>query len=190
MKKSPAIVRAALLVAALSAALSAAVGAATPAAHGAAANRVLPAALADVVASSGLSPGSFGLHAQEVVGERTLVSMNAERLYSMASTTKIVTSLAALDLLGPFYRWRTSAFALGPLADGRLAGDLLIVGGGNSQLTSAELQGWLRRMRDQGLREIEGNIVLDRSAFQLQAADHAQTPAQSADAPRHVCPTR
>ena len=106
----------------------------------------------------------------------------------MASTTKIVTSLAALDLLGPYYRWRTSAFVLGTLADGKLVGDLLIVGGGNAQLTSTALAAWFQRMHDQGLHEIEGDIVLDRYAFQLNPADHAGTPLQSASEPRHVWP--
>ena len=149
---------------------------------------ILPAPVVDAILASGLPPASFGLYAQEVVGERTLVALNEERPFTMASTTKVVTSLAALDLLGPFYRWRTSAFALGTLADGKLVGDLLIVGGGNAQLTSAELAAWFGRMREQGLREIEGDIVLDRFAFQLSRADHARTPQQSADQPRHVWP--
>ena len=150
--------------------------------------QILPAPVVDAILASGLPPASFGLYAQEVVGERTLVALNEERPFTMASTTKVVTSLAALDLLGPFYRWRTSAFALGTLTDGKLVGDLLIVGGGNAQLTSAELAAWFARMREQGLREIEGDIVLDRFAFQLSRADHAHTPQQSADQPRHVGP--
>jgi len=148
----------------------------------------LPPAVARAIAASGLPAKSFGLYAQEVIGANTVLALNAEQPYTMASTTKIVTSLAALDLLGPYYRWHTSAFTLGTLADGRLAGDLLIVGGGNAQLTSGELAAWFRRMHDQGLREIDGDIVLDRYAFQLRPSDHEGTPAQSADEPRHVWP--
>ena len=148
----------------------------------------LPPAVASAIRASGLPPKSFGLYAQEVIGERTAFALNEEQPYTMASTTKIVTSLAALDLLGPYYRWRTSAFALGTLADGKLVGDLLIVGGGNAQLTSAELAKWFKRMHQQGLREIEGDIVLDRYAFQLAPADHKGTPMQSAGEPRHVWP--
>ncbi len=158
-----------------------------PAARAAAASG-LPAAVAGAIKASGLPPKSFGLFAQEVVGERTVFALNADQPYTMASTTKIVTSLAALDLLGPYYRWRTSAFALGTLADGKLVGDLLIVGGGNAQLTSADLARWFKRMHDQGLREIEGDIVLDRYAFQLAPTDHNGTPMQSAGEPRHVWP--
>lgn len=149
---------------------------------------ILPGPVVDAILATGLPLRSFGLFAQEVEGDRTVVAMNDELPYTMASTTKIVTSLAALDLLGPFYRWRTSAFALGTLADGKLVGDLLIVGGGNAELTSAELRAWFARMRAQGLNEIDGDIVLDHFAFQLSAADHAGTPVQSAAQPRHVWP--
>ena len=172
--------------------LAATPGAGVPAqpVHGARApsGNALPAAVAKAIRASGLPPKSFGLYAQEVIGQRTMFALNEERPYTMASTTKIVTSLAALDLLGPYYRWHTSAFALGTLADGKLVGDLLIVGGGNAQLTSAELARWFARMRQQGLREIDGDIVVDRYAFQLVPGDHAGTPMQSADEPRHVWP--
>lgn len=149
---------------------------------------LLPSPVASLIASSGLPTSSFGIFAQEVDGDRVVVRLNAEQPYTMASTTKLVTSLAALDLLGPYYRWHTSAYAMGPMVRGRLAGDLLIVGGGNALLTSAELQAWFGRMRAQGLLEIQGDIVLDRFAFQLSAADHAHTPVQSANQPRHVWP--
>ena len=149
---------------------------------------ILPGPVVDAILATGLPLKSFGVFAQEVDGDRTVVAMNDELPYTMASTTKIVTSLAALDLLGPFYRWRTSAFALGTLADGKLVGDLLIVGGGNAELTSAELRAWFARMRAQGLNEIDGDIVLDHFAFQLSAADHVGTPVQSAAQPRHVWP--
>ncbi|HWH83747.1 MAG TPA: D-alanyl-D-alanine carboxypeptidase/D-alanyl-D-alanine-endopeptidase [Burkholderiaceae bacterium] len=149
---------------------------------------ISPASFARAIAATGLPSQSFGLYAQEVIGARIVLALNDERPYMMGSTTKIVTSLAALDLLGPYYRWHTSAYAMGPLADGRLAGDLLIVGGGNAQLTSAELARWFKRMHDQGLRTIDGDIVLDRYAFQLRASDHAGTPRPSASEPRHVWP--
>jgi D-alanyl-D-alanine carboxypeptidase/D-alanyl-D-alanine-endopeptidase (penicillin-binding protein 4) len=157
-------------------------------AAGASARSLLPPTVANAIKASGLSPKSFGIYAQEVIGERTAMALNEESAFTMASTTKIVTSLAALDLLGPYYRWRTSAFAMGTMADGKLTGDLLIVGGGNAQLTAEELQAWFGRMHQQGLREIDGNIVLDRHAFQLTADDHAHTPMQSSAEPRHVWP--
>lgn len=157
--------------------------------RGAAAASGVPGPVAGAIGASGLPLRSFGFYAREVGGsERTLAALNADTPYTMASTTKVVTSLAALDLLGPYYRWRTSAYAMGPIVRGRLLGDLLIVGGGNAQLTSSELQAWFTRMREQGLEDIQGDIVLDRFAFDLSDADHLHTPAQSAYQPRHVWP--
>ena len=177
-----------LMAAIVSVSLAAAQCMAAPATPPARRAPILPGPVVDAILATGLPLKSFGVFAQEVDGDRTVVAMNDELPYTMASTTKIVTSLAALDLLGPFYRWRTSAFALGILADGKLVGDLLIVGGGNAELTSAELRAWFARMRAQGLNEIDGDIVLDHFAFQLSAADHAGTPVQSAAQPRHVWP--
>ena len=148
----------------------------------------VPGSVYSAISASGLPVKSFGFFAQEVGSDRTLAALNEETPYMMASTTKVVTSLAALDLLGPYYRWRTSAFALGPIVRGKLLGDLLIVGGGNAQLTSAELQAWFSRMHAQGLEEIQGDIVLDRFAFDLSDSDHIGTPVQSAYRPRHVWP--
>ena len=75
----------------------------------------LPGPVASAISASGLPLKSFGFFAQEVGSERTLAAFNEETPYMMASTTKVVTSLAALDLLGPYYRWRTSAYAMGPI---------------------------------------------------------------------------
>lgn len=160
------------------------------AARGAAAQPapLLPPALQRVIAGSGLPAASFGVYIAALDAARPLAALNAEEPFVMASTAKIVTSLAALDLLGPRYRWRTHAFASGPIEAGRLHGDLLIVGGGDPRLSTSELRGWLAGLRAQGLREIRGDIVVDRSAFHLRDEEHAGTPLPAPDRPHHVRP--
>lgn len=149
----------------------------------------LPAALRSVVARAGLPASSIGLHVHEVEGKSPpLATLNAERPYQLASTAKVVTALAALDLLGPHYRWRTYAFVRGQLTRGRLLGDLLIVGGGDAGLRSADVRAWFSRMQAQGLQEVWGDIVLDRYAFRLREEDHARTPPPAPDRPHHVRP--
>lgn len=149
----------------------------------------IPRDLRGLITGSGLPARSIGLQVQRVDGKTApLASLNAEQPYQLASTAKVVTALAALDLLGARYRWRTQAFTLGTLRDGRLNGDLLIVGGGNARLTSIDMAQWFARMQSQGLREINGNIVLDRFAFRLVEADHARTPVPGADRPHHAWP--
>lgn len=136
----------------------------------------------------GLPAECIGLYAR-VLGERDpLVSLNAEHSFALASTAKLVTSMAALDLLGPQFRWRTFAFLDGELRQGRLDGDLWIVGGGDARLRSDDLAQWMAEWRALGLREIRGNIVLDRFAFHLAPADHASTPSPAADRPHHAWP--
>ena len=149
----------------------------------------MPAALQALANRMGLPPESFGLYAQAAdLSGRVLASLNAETLFPLASTAKLVTTLAALDILGPHYRWRTFAFLGGPLRQGRLLGDLIIVGGGNVRLSSADLRQWFGRLRVQGLSEIWGDIVLDHFAFRLNEADHVNTPEPSPDRPHHMRP--
>ena len=138
--------------------------------------------------ASGLPLASFGAFVRPVDSETPLVAVNPEGSYAMASATKVVTSLAALDLLGVDFRWRTFAFLQGTLMDGTLLGDLLIVGGGDARLTSAELRDWFSRLRAQGLQRIAGDIVLDRCAFDLNEGDFANTPPPSTGRAYHVRP--
>lgn len=148
----------------------------------------LPLPVQRALQGSGLPLRSFGLYVRPVEAHGVVAALNAESPYVLASTAKVVTALAALDLLGPHYRWRTHAFLDGPLVLGRLQGHLVIAGGGNARLSSAELLGWMQRMRTQGLRTIAGDILVDRSAFHLRDADHRTTPVPGDDRPHHVWP--
>ena len=162
--------------------------AAAPASPLAADQAAGPPGLLRALNVSGLPLASFGVFVQAVNGAPELAAINADAPYVLASTAKIVTALAALDLLGPRWRWRTHAFNTGPVVAGRLQGDLMIVGGGDARLTSGELRAWMQRMRAQGLNEIAGDILLDHSAFTLSEADHRHTPVPAANRPRHVWP--
>jgi D-alanyl-D-alanine carboxypeptidase/D-alanyl-D-alanine-endopeptidase (penicillin-binding protein 4) len=126
----------------------------------------LPAAVSAILRGSGLPATSFALDVHPVDGRDAapLVAWHAERPFLLASTTKVVTSLAALDLLGREHRWRTTAYATGAVVGGRLAGDLVITGGAVG-LTGNELRRWFRQMHDEGLRTIAGNIVLEDVAL-------------------------
>ena len=93
----------------------------------------------------------------------------------LASTAKLVTSIAALDLLGPEHRWRTTAYSTAPVSDGRLRGDLVITGGPVG-LTGNELRRWFVQLREEGLLTIFGNIVLDDVAL-LHERDPKQVKA-------------
>jgi len=147
----------------------------------------LPPAVSAILRRSGLPSTSFALDVRSVDGgdAAPLVAWHADRPFLLASTTKVVTSLAALDLLGPAHRWKTTAYATGPLRGGRIAGDLIIVGG-EVGLTANELRRWFAQMHDEGVHAIAGNIVLDDVALlhELDPKQATTTAAErSADAP-------
>jgi D-alanyl-D-alanine carboxypeptidase/D-alanyl-D-alanine-endopeptidase (penicillin-binding protein 4) len=149
---------------------------------------VPPSEVLRALQEAGIPFSQLGFYARRVDARRPFAALNEEQPFVLASTAKLVTSLAALDLLGPDYQWTTHAFAKGELVDGRLDGDLLLVGGGNAMLSSEALRRWFARLHDQGLREVTGNIVLDRFAFALSADDFARTPRPEPDRPHHVWP--
>jgi D-alanyl-D-alanine carboxypeptidase/D-alanyl-D-alanine-endopeptidase (penicillin-binding protein 4) len=149
---------------------------------------VPPSHVLAALRDAGVPYENLGFYARRVDMRRPFAALNEEQPFVLASTAKVVTSLAALDLLGPGYQWTTHAFAKGEIVDGRLDGDLLIVGGGNAMLSSEALRRWFARLHEQGLREVGGNIVLDRFAFALRPDDLARTPRPDADRPHHVWP--
>ena len=148
----------------------------------------LPAGLRERLLDTGLSLEGFGLHVQPLEGAPALLSFQSTRPFVLASTSKLITSMAALDLLGPGYRWRTRAYLSGPLTNGRLLGDLVIRGGGDASLTSQDLLAWFQQLREQGLHEVWGDIILNRDAFSLRPQDLVSTPEPTPERPHHVRP--
>ena len=84
-----------------------------------------------------------------------------------ASLQKLLTTSAALDLLGPAWTWSTPVWLQGELADGVLKGSLVIKGSGDPKFVIERLWLLLRRVQQLGVREIQGDILIDRSAFSV-----------------------
>ena len=97
----------------------------------------------------------------------------AEAQVNPASITKLATTYAALELLGPGWTWRTPVALGGPVRDGALLGNLYLQGQGDPRLTPERLWQLLVRVQGLGIRRITGDIVVDRSAFDLPPHDPA-----------------
>ena len=82
-----------------------------------------------------------------------------------ASTEKMVTTLAALELLGPDWRWKTAFSYEGSIVNGILHGTLFIKGGGDPKYVSENLWRDLSRLKSLGIDGIDGDLVIDRSYF-------------------------
>ena len=125
----------------------------------------LPGVVARTLKSAGIPHSGVAVVVQEAAAGVPRVSVNAAQSFNPASLMKLLTTYAALELLGPAYTWKTEAWATGNLADGVLDGDLILKGGGDPRLTFEQFWLLLRQLRARGLREIRGNLVLDRSWF-------------------------
>ncbi len=97
----------------------------------------------------------------------------AEVARNPASLMKLVTTTAALDVLGPAYTWRTPVYLDGVVRDGVLSGHVYLQGSGDPKLGVEQLWLLMRRLQGLGIRQIQGDIVLDRSAFALPPHDPA-----------------
>jgi D-alanyl-D-alanine carboxypeptidase/D-alanyl-D-alanine-endopeptidase (penicillin-binding protein 4) len=108
---------------------------------------------------------------EEAGSGRSLLAWQEQRPVNPASVSKLVTTFAALDRLGPAWTWRTPVWLLGEVRDGVLQGDLVLRGSGDPTLVLERLWLLLRRVQQLGVREIRGDVVLDRSAFALPDTD-------------------
>jgi len=93
-----------------------------------------------------------------------------------ASTMKLLTAVVALDQLGPNARGRTELLADAPISGGVLEGPLYLRGGADPDLDWGALTGLLRTLRSQGLNEIRGGLVVDRSLFNPARSDVGAPP--------------
>ena len=133
----------------------------------------LPSSVMQSLKGAGIPLAGVAIEVREAGARRPLISLNATRPVNPASTMKLLTTYAALDMLGPTYSWKTEAYLDGELKDGVLHGNLVLKGYGDPKLTLEQFWLWLRELRARGLHEIRGDLVLDRSFFELPPHDPA-----------------
>ena len=130
-----------------------------------AAAQELPVSVARVLSEQRIPAAAVGImvSASESRSDRLAVDPDTPR--NPASTIKLLTTLAGLETLGPDYTWPTEVYATGRARKGRLNGDLILKGYGDPFLVTESFWKLLRAVHDRGIREIAGNLVLDRSYF-------------------------
>jgi D-alanyl-D-alanine carboxypeptidase/D-alanyl-D-alanine-endopeptidase (penicillin-binding protein 4) len=131
----------------------------------AAVNSSLPAKVQQSLKASKISSQSLSVVTLPLTGPGTSTFFNADVSVNPASTMKLVTTFAALELLGPTHQWKTEFYSDGPLKDGVLHGNLFLKGGGDPKLNMERLWLLLRDLRANGVHQISGDLVLDRSHF-------------------------
>ncbi len=135
------------------------------------ANSVLPDAVSRVARASRIPADDFSLWVQPIGRAEPLVTHNVEVPRNPASTMKLVTTFAALTALGPTHTWKTEIHVPGTIGSGGTVKDVWIRGGGDPYLVLEEFWKMLSALRDKGVKRIDGDLVLDASAFALEPED-------------------
>jgi D-alanyl-D-alanine carboxypeptidase/D-alanyl-D-alanine-endopeptidase (penicillin-binding protein 4) len=123
----------------------------------------LPEPVRKALAAAGIPAERAAVWVQAIGASQPSVDYNATAPMNPASVIKLVTTYSALELLGPTHVWKTEAWSAAPLAGDVLQGDLILRGGGDPKLTVESFWLLLRALRGRGIREIRGDLVLDRS---------------------------
>jgi len=129
------------------------------------AQAALPRVVARAFLDEGIPLSAISVYVREIGAVRPLVSHQPAKPMNPASTMKLVTTFAALGLLGPDYRWKTEAYADGALAGSTLEGNLVLKGYGDPKITIEQFQALVAALRATGLVAIRGDLVLDRDYF-------------------------
>jgi D-alanyl-D-alanine carboxypeptidase/D-alanyl-D-alanine-endopeptidase (penicillin-binding protein 4) len=132
--------------------------------------------LAGVIAEAGL-PGRVGCAVADAATGEMLEVFNALYPLPPASVAKAVTTAYGLDRLGPGYRFRTTLVTDGTVTDGRLDGDLWLVGGGDPVLDTDALDEMARTLVQNGVREVTGAFRIATDALPaIDQIDPEQLP--------------
>ncbi|MEO8133991.1 MAG: D-alanyl-D-alanine carboxypeptidase/D-alanyl-D-alanine-endopeptidase [Betaproteobacteria bacterium] len=138
----------------------------------------LPEPVAHALRDAAIPQESVAIVVQEVGTAAPLLSHRGDTPMNPASVMKLITSFVGLEWLGPAFSWKTEAYLDGELKDGALAGNLVLKGYGDPKITLENFWLLLREMRQKGLRDIRGDLVLDRSYFSSTVHDPARFDEQ------------
>ncbi|TFH09880.1 MAG: D-alanyl-D-alanine carboxypeptidase/D-alanyl-D-alanine-endopeptidase, partial [Nitrosomonadales bacterium] len=133
----------------------------------------LPDSVRQALNQSGIPESATGIYVHEIGTTQPVIAFNSDKPMNPASVMKLVTTFAGLELLGPAYTWETKIYANGVLKEDKLQGDLIIKGYGDPRLNLENFWLLTRRLRQTGLREITGDLVLDSSYFDVPIKDPA-----------------
>ena len=148
-------------------------------------SKVLAGKIDKILSQPEVSRGMWGIDVVSVSSGKTLYQQNAEKLFTPASNTKLFTTSAALALIGPDYKFRTTVETAATVDKyGRVAGDLVLVGRGDPNLSGRVLPYYLKTQRklptlsvleeladevvQKGVKYIDGDVVADDSYYAFE----------------------
>lgn len=144
-----------------------------------AAHAQLPETVLTVLKAENVAPENLSVFVQRIDETQPLLSHQAAVSRNPASVMKLLTSYAALELLGPSYRWKTQFYGLSYPKQGVLDGGLWIKGSGDPTMNTAALNEVASELKQKyNLNEICCDVVLDQTAYAKQSFDAAAFDAK------------
>lgn len=139
----------------------------------------LPDDIASALHRAGVPDSHIGLVIQDIDSATPALAHGEQRSLNPASIIKLLTTLAVLDTLGPAHTFKTGVLIDGQLTEGVLHGDLILRGGGDPALTPERFWLLLRELRQRGIAEIRGDVLIDDQLYAIERG----TPSAFDDAP-------
>jgi D-alanyl-D-alanine carboxypeptidase/D-alanyl-D-alanine-endopeptidase (penicillin-binding protein 4) len=130
-----------------------------------AASPALPTTVQNALAQARVAAAGSAFVVVPLDGGTLNIAVHDDAPMNPASTMKLLTTYVALATLGPNYRWHTAVFASRSPSGGRLDGDLIVRGDGDPSLVIERWWLLIQRLRGLGIKDIRGNLVLDRSRY-------------------------
>lgn len=136
-------------------------------------SNALPTGVRSVLNLRKIPDNTLSVYVENLDTGEPLLTWHDAQPRNPASVVKLLTTLVALDVLGPAYTWKTEAYLLGEVSGGELQGDLLLKGYGDPFLVTERLWQMQRQLRQAGISRISGDLLLDDSFFDVVDHDPA-----------------
>ncbi len=133
----------------------------------------LPDSIARLLRDYRIPVSAVSIDVRQMETGRSVLSLNSDISRTPASVIKILTTLAALEILGPHHQWETRYLADGQVNKGVLHGDLVLKGGGDPFLTAEQFWKQVLHIRQMGIQAITGDLVIDNTLFRLPKHDRS-----------------
>jgi serine-type D-Ala-D-Ala carboxypeptidase/endopeptidase (penicillin-binding protein 4) len=118
-----------------------------------------------LLADKRLDGGMASVTVADAATGDVIYSHQPETRLMPASNTKLLTSTAAMDILGPDYRFHTGVLADGTRHGPRLDGDLYLRGTGDPTLLAQDYDALAAKVAASGIRQVSGHLVADDTRF-------------------------
>ncbi len=133
----------------------------------------LPSSISQTLKRYGIPVSDISIEVRDIEGKQSILSVNSDVYRNPASVIKLLTTLAALELLGPQHQWKTRYYVDGKIRDDELVGNLVLKGGGDPFLTVDRLWSHVMTLRGLGIRNITGNLIIDNTLYDIPKHDRS-----------------